>query len=133
MDINLVMVDDSDVDALLVENALSNELDPENFSCYSDPEAFLSYMKSHHSIEKSLVLLDINMPKINGFEVLEILRSTSGWETVPVIVFSTSSNETDVKKAIRLGANAYLIKPLTIDEYQDLIRSTIHFWKWHRQ
>ncbi|WP_162415591.1 response regulator [Cyclobacterium roseum] len=133
MNINLLMVDDSEVDALLVENALSDELECPNFSNYTDPEAFLSFMESHHGIEKSLVLLDINMPKINGFEVLEKLRSTSGWELVPVIVFSTSSNERDVKKAIRLGANAYLIKPLTIDEYQDLIRATIHFWKWHHQ
>lgn len=133
MKINLLMVDDSEVDALLVESALSDELECPNFSSYSDPEAFLSFIKSHQGIPKSLVLLDINMPKINGFEVLEKLRSTSGWELVPVIVFSTSSNEVDVKKAIRLGANAYLIKPLTIDDYQDLIRTTIHFWKRHHQ
>ncbi|MDN3690218.1 response regulator [Cyclobacterium jeungdonense] len=133
MNISLLMVDDSHVDALLVENALLNEVGCPNFSSYSDPEEFLSYTESHHGIGKCLVLLDINMPKINGFEVLEKLRSTSGWELIPVIVFSTSSNTADIKKAIRLGANAYMIKPLNIDEYQDLIRSTIHFWKWHEQ
>lgn len=90
-------------------------------------------MESRHDVEKCPVLLNINMPKRNGFEVLEKLRSTSGWELIPVIVFSTSSNEVDVKKAIRLGANAYLIKPLNIDDYQDLVCSTIHFWKWHKQ
>ncbi|WP_154856355.1 response regulator [Cyclobacterium xiamenense] len=133
MSINLMMVDDSEVDTLLVENALLTDCEPVDFQSFSDPEDFLAHITSVPLSNTSLVLLDINMPKINGFEVLEKIRSSPAWNLVPVIIFSTSSNEQDAQKALQLGANAYLTKPLKIDDYQQMIRSMLAFWKFHRQ
>lgn len=133
MSINLLMIDDSEVDTLLVENALLTENEPVDFKSFSDPEVFLAHVATVPLLDNCLVLLDINMPKINGFEVLEKVRSSPVWNLVPVIVFSTSSNDQDAQKALRLGANAYLTKPLKIDDYQQMIRSMLAFWKFHRQ
>ncbi|WP_375582253.1 response regulator [Cyclobacterium xiamenense] len=133
MSLILLMVDDSEVDTLLVENALLTDCEPVRFKNFSDPEDFLAFIGNPPLEGRILVLLDINMPKVNGFEVLEKIRSSQAWDLVPVVVFSTSSNEQDAKKALRLGANAYLTKPLTIDEYQSMVRSMLSFWKFHRQ
>jgi len=69
-----------------------------------------------------IVLLDLNMPKKSGFEVLEWIRQQSSLKALAVDVFSGSSRNEDIEKALRLGANLYLKKPITINELDELLR-----------
>lgn len=137
MCINLLIVDDSDVDILIVEDAISEFSDTINFKSFSHPENFLSYIEAIHPemfrMEKFIIISDINMPKINGFEMLERIRAQPQMALVPIIMFSSSSSHQDALKSLSLGANAYLTKPLHIDTYQKLICNTIEFWKHHLQ
>lgn len=76
----------------------------------------------------SLILLDLKMPFVSGFEVLRWVRTRSCCPKVPVIVFTTSSQERDVEKAYELGANAYLVKPDHAEECSDLAALIKRFW-----
>lgn len=75
-----------------------------------------------------LILLDINMPRKNGFETLKELKEDKNLCTIPVIVFSTSGSEKDIEKAYELGANCYVSKPRTAKEWVKTIGSIGHFW-----
>lgn len=76
----------------------------------------------------SLVLLDLKMPFLSGFEVLRWIRNRSSCARVPVIVFTTSNQERDVETAYELGANAYIVKPDRPEECSDLAALIKRFW-----
>ena len=129
----LLMVDDSEVDILLVENALSEIAAEVNFFSFNNPENFINYLNESLEIDLQshwvVVLLDINMPRMNGFEVLNVIRKTKNLLLLPIVMFSTSNNREDAIKSFKEGANAYLTKPLVIDEYRQLVQSTLNFWQ----
>lgn len=80
-----------------------------------------------------LVLLDLNLPRKSGHEVLEWIRCQPAFHTLPVIVFSASNRELDVHKAYDLGANAYLVKPSAYAQLLELTKVLEAFWLQHNQ
>lgn len=74
-----------------------------------------------------LVLLDLNLPKISGFEFLRRVKA-SKWRYVPIIALTSSSSEEDVRRAYEAGASGYLIKPLTLQRYQDMAGKLGAYW-----
>lgn len=77
----------------------------------------------------SLVLLDINMPVANGFEVLKWIRSQPGFQALPVFVLTSSNNEADRDRATALGANGYLVKPGQPDKLAELLLTCQQYWR----
>jgi CheY-like chemotaxis protein len=75
-----------------------------------------------------LFLLDINMPRCTGLEVLERLHDSPLHRAIPIVVFSSSNHPSDVEKAYRLGANAYLVKPTSTTQRDEMIRTIRAFW-----
>lgn len=75
-----------------------------------------------------LVLLDINMPRLNGFEVLDRMRASPEFSAVPVVILTSSSNDADVTHCYRLGARSYFVKPLTLGEMSDFVDSIVNYW-----
>lgn len=75
-----------------------------------------------------IILLDINLPKFDGHEVLARIRSYERLCPVPVIICSTSEADCDVRRALELGANSYLTKPLTNEGFEELVHKTLGFW-----
>ena len=69
-----------------------------------------------------LIILDIKLPKFDGFEVLEEIRSDPRFKTMPVVILTTSSNDLDVKRAYGLGADSYIVKPVDFEEFKAIIR-----------
>ncbi len=69
-----------------------------------------------------LVITDINMPDINGLELVSFVRSNANYQSIPLFIISTEGSERDRQKGLKLGANAYLVKPFSPDELQALIR-----------
>lgn len=78
-----------------------------------------------------IVLLDINMPGLNGFEVLREARASGAGDVPPVIMFSTSDRDEDIRRAYAEGAAAYVVKPGNLDGYADLAQSMQSFWAGH--
>ncbi|PQA58163.1 MULTISPECIES: response regulator [Siphonobacter] len=86
-----------------------------------------TYQNKETSTPKML-LLDLNLPGNNGFEVLQQIRSHNQGRTLPIVVYSTSDNPKDMREAFDLGANAYLIKPGGYREVSEMLQRAIDFW-----
>ena len=75
-----------------------------------------------------LILLDLNMPKINGVEFLSILKSKDSLKHIPIVILTTSSNKKDVLQCYQLGISGYIIKPLKYNDYAITIKKVLEYW-----
>ena len=75
-----------------------------------------------------VVVLDINLPRVNGFDVLRRIKGDPDLRTLPVVIFSTSRAEVDVAAAYACGASSYVVKPLDLHRYMDVVRSIESYW-----
>lgn len=80
------------------------------------------------STHPDLILLDFNLPRVNGLELLKKLKTTASLRSIPVVVFSTSSSREDIDNCYREHANCFITKPVDFDEFIHIIRSTVNFW-----
>lgn len=78
--------------------------------------------------EVNLIVLDLNMPRMNGLEFLTELRKNDKWKFVPVVVLTTSSHKEDIYSAYRLGISGYLVKPLRYEDYSTLVSAMFNYW-----
>ncbi|MFY7811032.1 MAG: response regulator [Flavobacterium sp.] len=76
-----------------------------------------------------LILLDLNMPKLNGIDFLKILKNDEVLKYIPTVILSTSSNLVDVKQCYEIGIAGYIIKPLKYEDYKDKIFKLINYWE----
>ena len=81
-----------------------------------------------NSPRPTLVLLDLNMPKMNGYEVLQAIRSEPELERIPVVVLSTTDDERDIAKSYALRANSYVTKPAHLREFREVVNAIGNFW-----
>lgn len=107
----IVMVDDDSEDVFFVRKALSSASDDIVFDAVDSGIRFLETLNKSDSPKPDLILLDINMPRMNGYDVLAALKEESQWENLPVIMLTTSSSEIDRQKSLDLGAAAFVTKP----------------------
>ena len=75
-----------------------------------------------------VILLDIQMPKVNGIEVLERIKSDDDVKATPVVILTSSKENPDIKKCYALGANSYIVKPVNFERFAEAIRSLGYFW-----
>jgi CheY-like chemotaxis protein len=115
--------------AALEENALANEV-----VVVRDGAEALDYLyrrgvfRLRREGNPAVVLLDIKLPKVDGLEVLEALKSDSDLKAIPVVMLTSSREEQDVIKSYRLGTNAYIVKPVDFHEFVDAIKELGLFW-----
>lgn len=76
-----------------------------------------------------VILLDLKMPKVNGLEVLQVLKSHPQFKTIPVVVLTTFSESSDVHSAYQLGANSYIVKPVDFEKFLDVARQIDFYWR----
>ena len=90
---------------------------------------FLYKKGSHTEAPKpSLMLLDLNMPKMNGFEVLSQLKSDNKYKKMPILVLTSSSRDEDIDRAYELGCNSYICKPVNFENFIKAIKETYQYW-----
>lgn len=92
---------------------------------------YLFYKNKFSSREKSfpaVVLLDIKMPKLDGIEVLKIIRSSDDYKNLPVVMLTSSQMETDVMQSYKLGANGFVVKPIDFVEFVKAVKGIGYFW-----
>lgn len=130
--VKILLVEDNLGDVLLTREALEaarfcNDI----FHCQNGEEA-LKYLKQQPPYSEhprpDLIMLDINMPRVSGFEVLEFIKRNPATRRIPVIILTTSTNPDDVNKAYDNYANAYVSKPLDINEFIEAIKVSGNFW-----
>jgi len=115
---SIMLIEDNPADAYLLRDALRlNQID-DGITMAQDGETALMKLGAVDRGELSLprlVLLDLNLPKIDGFEVLRSIRERENWSNIPVVVLSSSRHERDIKQCLALGATRYMEKPGDLD------------------
>lgn len=133
--IDILLVDDNPDDVELALYALRrNQLTNHIHVVYDGVEAldFLfcrgEYANRSCANNPKLVLLDLNMPKLNGLEVLKEIRSNDKMAGIPVVILTTSSEERDLIESYRLGVNSYIVKPVDFEQFSDAVRQLGFYW-----
>ena len=130
--LEVLLAEDNEFDVHLTEAALRDATVPNRVSRVADGEAALAFLKrlGEHSQapRPDLILLDLNLPKMDGFQVLEAIKGDPELRSIPVIVVSGSDREADIARAYGLQASAFVVKPLEADEYFAAIRSLKQLW-----
>ena len=80
-----------------------------------------------HPLPK-LIVMDIKMPRLNGFEVLEWIKQSGPLRRIPIVIVSSSNNPADINRAYELGANAYMVKPVDYRAVERLFETITHYW-----
>lgn len=127
LELKILLVEDNIIEILKLKRAIENlgmnheVLEAEN------GEIALDSIKQEE-INPDIVLLDLNMPKMNGLEFLAIVRNDERMRHLPIIILSTSNNNRDLKEAYKLGVSGYILKPLKYEDYVKKIEHTLQYW-----
>jgi chemotaxis family two-component system response regulator Rcp1 len=123
---SILLVEDNAGDVRLTREALREAELSVELTAVPDGEQALAFMRS--AGRPDLILLDLNLPKKNGLEVLEEIRHDPALRTTPVIMLTTSSSSRDVAASYDRGVNGYVVKPLELDDFTELVQAINGFW-----
>ena len=130
--VHILLVEDSPADIRLAREALLQGSVPKRISVVTDGAQAIDFVRRRGEFQNAarpdLVLLDINLPKRDGLDVLREIKSDPVLRSITVIVLTTSQFQRDVKAAYELSANCYVVKPLDLDQFYAMIRGIEEFW-----
>jgi CheY-like chemotaxis protein len=128
----ILMVEDNPTDVMITKEALEHAKVLNSLHVVEDGIEALDFLHHRGKHTKAphpdLILLDLNMPRKNGQEVLAEIKADNRLKHIPVVVLTTSKAEEDVMKAYGLHANCYVIKPVDFDVFAEVVRSIQQFW-----
>ena len=129
----ILLVEDSASDIQLIKEGFKESSFDHNLHVTMDGAEGMDFLKkqgkyANNTINPDLVILDLNLPKMNGREVLEAIKSDDKLKRTPVMIFSSSNSEFDIKETYDHHANCYMVKPINLDEFMDAIKSIEEFW-----
>ncbi|RZA21780.1 MAG: response regulator [Lysobacteraceae bacterium] len=125
----ILLVEDNPDDVELTRIAFAEAGGEYRLRVVSDGAAALSYLYACAPADlPALVLLDLNLPKLDGREVLEAIRAEPSTRSLPVVVLTTSAEPFDVEKVYALGANSYIQKPVEFERFVDVVRQIGLYW-----
>jgi hypothetical protein len=126
----ILLVEDNPVDLDLTLRAFSARKLTNPIQIARDGEEALAYIEKWEKGDAVpvVILLDLKLPKINGLEVLEVIKKHPIFKTIPVVVLTTSSESADVKTSYELGANSYILKPVDFDKFIEVARQIELYW-----
>ncbi len=124
-----MLVEDDHVDAMTVRRAF-RDLSITNILIRSvNGEEALNYLSNEKSPKPFLILLDLNMPKMNGIEFLKIIKADDRLKKIPVVVLTTSQEKRDVVRSFDLGAAGYMVKPVDYARFVEIIDTVLLYWR----
>lgn len=134
--VEILFVEDDPYDAELTIRQLKKSNLTNNLVHVRDGEAALDFLfatgpfaeRRHNSCAPKLILLDIQMPKINGIEVLQKIRADERTKKIPVVMLTSSNQDPDIHKCYQLGANSYIVKPVEFEKLAEAIKTIGFYW-----
>lgn len=130
--VEILMVEDDPGDAELTQELLGEMDNPVNINVVDDGVKAVAYLRHEGEYTRAtrpdLILLDLNLPRKDGREVLQEIKGDHNLKHIPVIVLTTSDAEDDIMKSYRLGASAFITKPVGLEQFTKIVRSIENFW-----
>ena len=132
--IEILLVEDNALDAELTMTALNGGKVANRITWVKDGAQALDYLfrtgefAQRDDLPPRLVLLDLKMPKVNGIEVLKAIKSDERTRRIPVVVMTSSEEESDLARTYDLGVNSYVVKPLDFNALADMVRQSGYYW-----
>lgn len=132
MPIEVLLVEDSPGDVRLTQEAFRDANKGIHLHVASDGVEAMAFLRQQglhaHAPRPELILLDLNLPKMDGREVLALIKEDANLKTIPTVILTTSEAEADIVKSYQLQANCYLSKPVQLDAFEALVKSINDFW-----
>lgn len=132
MEIDVLLVEDSEADAVMVEESLQDSKLKVNLQIVKDGIEALDYLYKRGKYKEAgipdIIILDLNLPRKDGREVLEDIKNDQKLRFIPVVVLTTSADEEDIYRSYNLHANCYITKPLDFDQFAKIVASIEDFW-----
>jgi chemotaxis family two-component system response regulator Rcp1 len=130
--VEILLVEDDPADVLLTQEALLGSKIRNNLHVVDDGVEALAFLRQEGTYRDvprpDLILLDLNMPRKDGREVLADIKEDPGLKTIPVAVLTTSSQDEDILKSYELHANCYITKPVGLEQFATVVQSLDDFW-----
>jgi CheY-like chemotaxis protein len=133
--IEILLVEDNPNDAELAQRALKKNKLANNLLVVEDGEEALDFIFARGKFEgreiksrPKLILLDLNLPKVNGLEVLKAIKSNDFTKMIPVVVLTSSKEENDIVQSYSLGVNSYIVKPVDFDKFVIAVKDLGLYW-----
>ena len=130
--IDVLLVDDSPEDVRLTREALKGSRFRIHLKVATNGEEALAVLRHQgrhaNAAQPNLILLDLNMPGMDGFEMLAVMKQDDALKSIPVVILTTSDSESDVLRTYQLQANAYVTKPARVDQFESTMKAIENFW-----
>lgn len=130
--IEILLVEDSPGDIRLTQEALNDSKFDSNLHVVNDGERALHYLRKEsgyeHAIRPDIILLDLNLPRKDGREVLAEVKEDRDLKRIPIVVLTTSDDEQDVLTSYDLHANCYITKPVDLENFDNIVKTIEDFW-----
>lgn len=126
--IEILLVEDNPADVRLTQEALREGKVRNNLQVARDGVEALEMLRREGAPRPDLILLDLNLPRKDGREVLGVIKADDALKTIPVVVLTTSSAEADILKSYSLHANCYITKPVDLEQFVQVVKSIDDFW-----
>jgi len=130
--IHILLVEDNKGDILLIEEAFEEAKVANSISVVKDGEKAIRFLNKKGEFQNTetpdLVILDINLPRKNGHEVLQYIKENENLKQIPVIMLTTSSSERDIIKSYKHHANCYITKPVDVEDFIKAVLKIENFW-----
>ncbi len=126
----ILLVEDNPMDVDLTLRAFARRKLTNPVAVARDGEEALALIPRWEAGEPApvVILLDLKMPKVDGLEVLRVLKSHPQFQSIPVVVLTTSADDGDIRAAYKLGANSYIVKPVDFDKFMDVASQIELYW-----
>jgi len=124
----ILLIEDDNVDVMTVERVLRELKIANQLVSTSNGEQALEYLRTNDNKKPCVILLDLNMPKMNGTEFLKIVKTDEALKKIPVVVLTTSGQQQDVVESFKLGAAGYMVKSVDYGKFVETIRTINLYW-----
>ncbi len=124
----ILLVEDDQVDAMTVKRALKEINVANRLEIVDDGEKALAFLQNSENERPGIILLDLNMPRMNGIEFLQIVKTDDSLQKIPVIVLTTSRADQDKIDSFKLGIAGYMVKPVDYRKFVEVVKTIDLYW-----
>ena len=124
----ILLIEDDEVDVMTVKRAMRDLKVTNQLVSIGDGEEAIEYLRTENTTKPCIILLDLNMPKMDGGEFLKIVKADKALKKIPVVILTTSNSDRDVIESFKQGAAGYMVKSVDYEKFVETIKAIDRYW-----